>query len=465
MINSTEPNIHRQRQQVVMAHIEQVLADDRLRIDTRHGTRLARGLKQRLVRGDASDELARLMSQSGGGDGQQSNQMPQGLRLEAQFIQQRLGILKEIIARLQVICVSPTRQLLRNEPIEPINTRALHQVLESAAPASAKMPVTLIIVSTSGFTVESHELVDRRADRILILMQPNDAGGWDIYAPAELTALALLLDPEDEPAKRQRIARAIREDEPELASSGITADKIAGKTHLPVQLIEVELKSYARSAGLVARRLDGRMAVYHQGTIPPALREAQGVDISRVDRIKAIFSCPGQEDKKLDCLEDQRLAIVRYRDAALEQVNTATKQEVMLKRQFREAAGEITKKRVTQQLLQMRHDVQNFQQQIEQLNRQLEILEAHRRNLELARQKQSAGLSSPDQLDEAQMVADAVVAEEMLIRLEAAGGQNESTSPAAVIHMNAQEQALYDQLQHEADTGTAIANSNDVPAS
>ncbi len=444
MKNSPEPGIHKEREQAAIAHIERVLADERLRVDTRMGTRLARGLSRKGSRSDAGVELKRLMSQLNIPDRELESQMPVGATVEEVFSQRKWLIFNRPVARLRAVCISPTRALLKNEPIKPVSTRELQKVIDSVPPSLPGVPTTLIIISTSGFTVDSHELVDRRADRTLILMEPNDAGGWDVHAPPELQAMADLLDPEEDQAKRQRVRQAIAEAEPDLVSSGITSDRIAGRTQLPVQLVEAELKAYAKSAGLVAKRLDGRMVVYREGSMPPALVAAGGSDMPLMDRIKAIFSRKGENEKKIAYLSERRTALTLQRDKAYEDLSTFEKQEAMLKRQFKEATGAITKKRVTQQLLQMRKDVERRQQMIDVLNRQINIVGTHLHNLELVQQGQTSNLPDTEEI-----TADAVAAEEMLAQLEADSELAESVSLGTVGKMSEEEQALFEELERE----------------
>src|SRR5437763_1246679 len=94
---------------------------------------------------------------------------------------------------------------------------------------------------TTRFEMNANELAERRADRTLILVQPNDAGGWTATGPVETKALVDLFDPEAEQQKRNRIRNYIAENDLDLLGSGIPVDKVAAKTQLPLQLVEAEL--------------------------------------------------------------------------------------------------------------------------------------------------------------------------------------------------------------------------------
>lgn len=457
MRSSPDPSVHRERERQAVSHIEAVLADERLRIDTAGGSRLARTLLAEVSRTDAAVELKRLMSTEGLPDRELEAKMPAGAGLEVTFSQKQLLVMKKPVARLKVVCVSPTKALLRDGEIKPLSTGELQKVISAVPPPLKGVPTTLVVVSTSGFTTESHELVDRRADRTLVLMEPTDAGGWAIHGPPEVKALTDLLDPEDEEAKRQRLRRAIADAEGELLTSGITAEKMTGRTGLPIHLVEAELKSYAKSQpGLAAKRLDGRMVVYREGTMPDAVVSATGgTDMPLLDRVKALFGRRGETEKKVAFLSERKTGLALQRDKAYEDLGQFEKQEAMLKRQFKEAAGAITKKRVTQQLLQLRKDVERRQQMIDVLNRQINVVSTHLHNLELVQQGQKSELPNTDEI-----TADAVAAEEMLAELEANAELAESVgATSGVGKMSAEEQALFEELERETGNSSVIPNT------
>ena len=62
------------------------------------------------------------------------------------------------------------------------------QVFEPDASLAGRRAVTIVLMSTSGFSMEAHELAERRLDRTVILPEPNHAGGWTITGPAETKA-------------------------------------------------------------------------------------------------------------------------------------------------------------------------------------------------------------------------------------------------------------------------------------
>ena len=107
-----------------------------------------------------------------------------------------------------------------------------------------------------------------RAERTVILVEPNEAGGWTTTGPAETKALADLFDPEAEAEKRERLRAQIEENKVDLSAAGLPTDKLAARARLPIQVVEAEVKAYAKAnPGLVAKRLDGRLVLFREGSV------------------------------------------------------------------------------------------------------------------------------------------------------------------------------------------------------
>ncbi|HEY9287611.1 MAG TPA: hypothetical protein VIT43_06275, partial [Candidatus Dormibacteraeota bacterium] len=174
---SNDPLVHRQREQQIMQHVEKLLNDDRLRIDTTHGRRSVTAFVRDVSRSDRAADLKRMMTEMQRPDRELQSQMPIGESLEMALTQKKMIVLTETVGRMRVICVSPTRSLLRGDEPAPMDTSDVQKLLAAMPPSLGGVPITVVIVSTSGFTVEAHEMADRRAERTVILVEPNDAGG------------------------------------------------------------------------------------------------------------------------------------------------------------------------------------------------------------------------------------------------------------------------------------------------
>ena len=463
MKTSNDPIVHRQREQQILQHMEKLLNDERLRVDTTQGRRPVTAFVRDVTRSDHATDLKRLMSEMNRPDRELQSQMPVGEALEVALTQKKLLLLTETVGRLRLVCVSPTKALIRGDDVAPMDAGDVQKLLAAMPPSLGGVPMTIVIVSTSGFTMDAHEAADRRSDRTVILVEPNDAGGWTAIAPVETKSIADLFDPEAEEQKRQRIRQQIEQSKAELLSSGIAADKIAARSLLPVQLAEAELKEFARAnPGLAAKRLDGRMVLFREGSAPVLSTHkpetAGGSDMPLLERVKALFARKGETEKKISFLSERRTALSQQRDRAYEEMAQLEQQESALKRQFQEATGAITKRRVTTQLLQLRKDVDRRQQLLSVLNQQVDVVSTHLHNLELVQQGQSAKLPDTDEI-----TADAVRAEEMLAELQADSELTGTLSRAATSGMTDEEKALYDELEREANGGKEPSEADATP--
>ena len=463
MKNSPDPIVHRQREQQIMRHVERLLADERLRLDTTRGNRAVTSLLVEAGRTDRALDLKRLMSEMNVPDRELQNRMPVGESLEVTLSQKSWWVLRKVVGRLRVVCVSPTRALLKGETPQPVGTSELQKLLASLPPSLGHVPTTMVIVSTAGFTLEAREVADRRPDRTVILVEPNEAGGWTSVGPVQTKALADLFDPEADELKRQRVRECIEQHRVDLLSGGVAAEKIAGKTQLAAYFVEAELKAYAaENPGLVAKRLDGRVVLYREGASPSQAPAGAGASGARAsgggssmplfDSLRALFGRKGENEKKIEFLSERRAALSQQRDRAYEEMGALEEQESALRQQFKEATGAITKRRVTSQLLQLRKDLERRQQLLAVLNQQINVVSTHLHNLELVQQGQTARLP-----DAEEMTADAVKAEEMLAELEASNELAGTAASIAHAGMTDEEQALFEELEREAGGGEATA--------
>jgi hypothetical protein len=458
MTSTSDPSLHRQRERRLIEHVQRLLEDDRLRIDTAKGAKSVVTLVRDVSQFDGGVELKRLMSDMGLPDRELQNRMPVGEGLEVTLSQKRWLVFKKVVGRLRLVCTSPTKQLLRGEQPDPMDIGDVSKLLASQPPSLGGVPQTILVMSTSGFTIDAHEVADRRADRTVILIEPNEAGGWRVHGPTQMKALTDLLDPERDEEKRHRVREHLEANRHELSGSGLAADRIAAKLELTPQFVEAELKSYAKShAGLQAKRLDGRMVLFRDGAtveVSANAAESGGVSMPLIDRIKSLFARKGEEEKKISFLAERRTALSQQRDRAYEEMSTLEQQEETLKRTFREASAQITKKRVTTQMLQLRKDLERRHQLIGVLNQQINVVSTHLHNLELVKQGTSAQLPDADE-----MTADAVKAEEMLAELEATNELAGTSAPSSVTGMTSEEQALFDELEAESKTPGATTKT------
>jgi hypothetical protein len=448
--NSPDPAVHQQLERQMIEHVERLLGDERLRVDTTRGRRPVTTLFRSVETGDRGVDLKRVMSEMGKPDRELQAKMPAGAWIEVTLAQKKWFFMRETVGKLQVICISPVRALLSGEAPSPMSNSDVQKVLTelSMAARGSHIPSTVVLASTSGFEMNANELAERRADRTLILVQPNDAGGWTATGPVETKALTDLFDPEAEDQKRSRIRAYIAENDLDLMASGIAVDKVAAKTQLPLQLVEAELKSYAKEKpGLSAKRLDGRIVLFREGVSgAPTPDGAGGSDMPFIERVKALFSKKGNDDKKIAFLSERRAGLSQQQDRIYEDLSKLEAKEGELRQQFKDSTSALTKRRLTSQLLQFRKDIERRQQMLAVISQQVNVVNTHLHSLELVRQGQGAKLPDSDEL-----AADAVKAEEFLAELQADSEIATSVGGLGTTGLSDEEQALFEELEREAE--------------
>ena len=442
----------------MMEHVERLLSDERLRVDTTRGRRPLTTLFRAVETGDRLVEIKRIMSELGKPDRELQARMPPGQWVEVTLSQKKFFFLREVVGKLQVICLSPVRALVAGQEPKPLGSGDVQKVLTelSMANRGSEIPTTVVLVSTSGFEMEVGDLAERRADRTVIFAQPNDAGGWKVTGPMETKALVDLFDPEAEHLKRQRVRRYIEEHAVDLLTSGIATDRVAAKVQLPLQLVETELKSYAKDmTGHSAKRIDGRVVLFREGvsSSSPASGSSDngasgaggGADMPFFERVKALFSKKGDTDKKIAFLSERRAALSQQQDRIYEDLGRLEERESQLRQQFKESTSALTKRRLTSQLLQFRKDIERRQQMVQVISNQVNVVSTHLHNLELVKQGQGAKLP-----DSEEITADAVKAEEFIAQLQADTELADSVGGIATAGLSDEEQALFEELEIEA---------------
>lgn len=451
MTNSTDPSLHRERERRLLEHVERLLSDDRLRVDTLDGRRPVVALRRDVRKEDGAVDLKRLMSDLGVFDRPLEAQMPVGRQLNVTLSRSYFLFFSKTIGRLKVLCLPPWRALLEGKAPAPLSRADLERALAGQVDEGQSVPSTLVVLSTSGFSTEAHELAQRRQNRTLILVEPNAAGGWTVSGPPEMQALVDLFDPELDADKRQRVREAIQTRRADLLGGGLSADRLAAATALPLQLVEDELKSYAKEeAGLVARRLEGNVVLFREGTVPLS---SGGSQMPFLQRVKALLGGKGDNEKKIGLLSERRAALSLQRDRAYEDMGLLEQKETEMRQQFKEATSSITRKRITSHLVQLRKDLERRHQLLGVLNQQINVISTHLHNLELVQQGQSAQLPDSEEL-----ANDAAAAEEVLAELQANAEMASSIAATGPSGLSEEEQALYEELEREA-AGEAAAKA------
>lgn len=445
MGSSCDPFLHRQREKQFIDHVERLLGDDRLRIDTTDGRRPISALRRDVIKEDREVQLKRLMSELDIPDRELQSRMPVCPELTVTLSRARWLVFRRTVGRLKVICLAPTRQLLEGQAPGPVSLADLKAALaERGDERIGAVPSTVVLMSTSGFTQDAHEAAERSFNRTVILAEPNDAGGWTVHGPQETRALVDLFDPEQDQQKRQRIRDHIQSHRADLLHGSLSADRVAAALKLPLPMVEGELKSYAgENAGLVARRLGGNVVLFREGG--GAASAAGGPNMAFIDRVRALFGGKGETERKVALLAERRAMLSQQRDQAFEEMGVLEAREAEMREQFKQTTSSITRRRIASQLVQLRKDLERRQQLLGVLNQQINVVATHLHNLELVQQGQSAQLPDSEEL-----AADAAAAEEVLAELQANSELAASIGNITPAGLSQEEQALYEELEREA---------------
>ena len=163
MKNSPDPAVHQQLERQMMEHVERLLGDERLRVDTTRGRRAVTTLFRSVETGDRGVELKRVMAEMGKPDRELQSKMPAGSWLEVTLAQKKWFFFKELVGKVQVICISPVRALLEGETPSPMSNSEVQKLLTelSMANRGSQIPSTVVIASTSGFEMNANELAEK----------------------------------------------------------------------------------------------------------------------------------------------------------------------------------------------------------------------------------------------------------------------------------------------------------------
>jgi hypothetical protein len=385
MRNGTDPSWHRAREREFIEHAEKLLEDDRLRLSTARGKKPITLMLRKVTKVDRGGDLKRMMSEMGKRDRELQDMMPVGESLDVELLHKWLWVMKSVVGRLRVVSVPPTRDLLQGHappPLDRVRYAALANI--PARAGNSPVPETVVVFSSAGFAPDMVE-ASRAAGNYLILVEPNDSGGFNVMGSPELKDIVNIFDPEAEQQKRQRVTDAIAAQAGDLTGSGIAVDRLAKQTELPMQLVEAALKSYAREhAGLVAKKLDGRLVLFREGSTGTG-ETAGGSSMPMIDRIRALFGGRGENEKKIAFLSERRTALGQQRDRVYNEVESFEKKELDLSAEFA-AATKLGQQKIAIEIARLRADASRRREFLMALEKQLDVVNEGLHTLEMNQQ-------------------------------------------------------------------------------
>ena len=147
MRNSADPSIHRQHEQRLIEHVERLLNDDRLRIDTTGGRRAVATLRRDVRKEDREVDLKRMMGDMGIPDRQLQAKMPLGQQLTVTLSRTAFLIFSKKVGELRVVCLSPRRELLEGKSPQPLSGHDVKQAMAELVGDTSRTPTTIVLMS------------------------------------------------------------------------------------------------------------------------------------------------------------------------------------------------------------------------------------------------------------------------------------------------------------------------------
>ena len=390
MKTSVDPTFHRDREKQFIEHVRNLLDDDRLRPDTTRGRRPITTLMPSITEGEVGvvrgEKVKRLMLELGVTDRSLQSRMPVGERIEVTLRQRNFWMFKKTVGELVTACISPTRELLKGETPKPLSAAEVNAFLSQVKRSSGgpDVPATVVLMSTSGFAPEARDLASHAGSRTLVVVEPNDAGGWNVSGPSDAPDLTELFDPEQEESKRHRVHEYLEENKFDLMSGGIVSEKIAARTQLPLQVVEAELKSYAReNPGLAARRIDGKLMLFREGSAFST--DPGGSNMPFWETVKGIFKRNESTDRKIGRLAAERAGLTAQRERSYDEIAAVEKKESELTKSFKEATA-LAQRRIATEISQLRKDIERRQQILGAIDKKINVINTGIHTLELQNQ-------------------------------------------------------------------------------
>jgi hypothetical protein len=430
MRNDPDPTVHRQRQQVLLDHVQSLLRDERLKLDTTAGPKPVTTLGRDVSLGDTAVLVKQRMIELGLFDRDLQRRMPPGLTLDVVLSQVGLFNRKTPVGRLKIVTAAPTDDLLQGRSAGPLDRAEVQRLLTAGPPPLpqlAGLPQTVVLVSTSGFTGDALALAERRpGGGAVILVGMNEAGGWTVATPPGMQSLASLLDPETNAQKRQRLLDDI-EHSADLLTGGVSADRLAERCLVPRELAEQAMKDYAeRNPGLAIRTLEGALVLYRDTLSIGG--DDTGDDMPFWEKVKGVFSRGESAEKKVARLSQEKALLSQQREKAYAEIELVERKEADLTASFPNATP-LAQKRIATEISQLRKRVERIQQLVATIDKKINIVETGVHNLEMekhlskekleqlenvatASEQVDVGMATLDQLNE-QADAVSVVGTEM----------------------------------------------------
>lgn len=423
--------------------------------------KLLRGSRWQMIEQDDADLLRNLMARHRQFDRRLLSAVPKNRRLVLHSYKRPWWWFGKRHVGVAVASVlSPLDWYVREAQCDnagpPIGSRELLDHVQSLR-ADPRVPHVIGVCSPTGFTPEALAIRADLSNVILVLIEPGPTGGWRVHGGESLDrAVLALFDPEDRPAKAQRVETFLRTRGAELLTGGVAVSQAARELALDEDVVERAFQEVARTQPeLHVTRQQDELLIYRGA----ASSKQERTPMSMVDRIRQLFNREGDESQKINELSQRRAALSQRRNRLYDDIAQLEKREADLLEQGRQNRSQVVRRRIAAQLAQLRKDIQRQNTTASMLNKQIDILSTDIHNLTLIQQGEVARLPSSEELTE-----NAVKAEEMLETLNTdADLVNSLETGMATWMTSAEERAILDEFEQierapAADAAPSAAN-------
>src|SRR3954447_1211757 len=127
-MTTPDPSSHRGAGRRFIEHVETLLGDDRLRLDTTRGRRPITLFTRSTRRDDKAVDVKRLMSDLGKPDRELQQKLPVGKTVEVDLSQKRWWFFNQTVGKVKAICMSPVRSLIVGESPPPMRRSEIEKL-------------------------------------------------------------------------------------------------------------------------------------------------------------------------------------------------------------------------------------------------------------------------------------------------------------------------------------------------
>ncbi len=376
--------------------------------------RLLRGTSWQHGRQDDLDRLKGLMAAHRNYDRELLKSLPANRRITVHGYQRRLWFWKQKTGVAVASVLTPLSHFaskLESAP-PPIGLGELMEHVRQLA-GNVSVPHVLGVCSPTGFTPEARAARVELSNVTVVLIEPDERGGWKTLGTNESVdpRVLRLFDPESAGQKLDRVRRVLDEYSADLLTGGVSVATIAERVQLPLPVVKQVVEQAARTdPELRLAKREGTLLLYRGA---PVVRQEKG-PMGVIERIRQLFAREGGETEKINLLSERRAALSQRRDRIYEDIIKLELKEADLLAQGKATKSEVSRRRLAAQLAQFRKDIARQNTTAGMLNQQINIISTDIHNLTLILQGQMARLPDTEELTE-----NAVHAEELLESLKA----------------------------------------------